>query len=201
MGYFKFYRTVDDMLADKDCLGEYRNKFVDSGKLYALDRIWRIADWHASGSDTIYMRVGNSTNTNADVVGPTPSTPVVINGAWQGVDPSDWKLSNELTDVSPAAVQIIRSGKTVHMYATFTTSGTDKDVFEIGIFLGNGGGVVPRYPLANPATGGTNDDKQNAMICRAVNYYGDSGNYYTSTQTITTTEGWVARYIFDDFEG
>lgn len=199
MGYFKFYRTVDDMLADKNCLGEARNKFVDSGKLYALDRIWRIADWHASGDDYIYMRVGDSTNTNADVIGPTPSTPVTINGAWQGVDPSDWKLSNELTTVTPAVVEIIRSGKTVHIYATFTTSGSDKDVFEIGIFLGDGGGS--NYPLANPATGGTTDDKQNAMICRSVNYYAESSEYKTAALTITTTEGLVVRYIFDDFEG
>ena len=205
MGYFKFYRTVENMLNDENCLGEARNKFVDSGKLYALDRIWRIADWHSVGDDNIYMRVGSSLNTNADVGGPTkgispPTDGLNINGAWQGTDPSDWKLTEEDINISPAVVQIIRSGKTIHLYATFT-AGSDTDVYEIGIFLGNGGGGDPRYPLANPATGGTNDDRQNVMLCRAVNYFAEGGFYYTSPMSITASEGLVIRYIFDDFEG
>ena len=201
MGYFKAYRTVKDMFDDKDCLATFHNTFVDSGKIYSLDRIWRISDWHSVGDDNIYMRVGINTNTNADVVGPTPSTPIAINGSWQGVAPNDWKLTDELETITPSTVQIIRSGKTVHCYATFTTTGSDKEVYEIGIFLGNGGGVTPRYPRADPSTGGVNDDKQNGMLCRAVNYYSESSEYKTAAMTITTTEGLVIRYMFDDFEG
>ena len=211
MGYFV---VIDEN--GKEISERIQNKFVDCGKVATLDFMFNSVSWLTGSAwyGPRFMGVGNSTNTNDGIVGPTGTTAVSISGSWgqvKGVSPTDYKLSNEITIQRPQ-LSCSRSGKTVYLTARFTDahfesgSAVSYDITEFGVFLSgciemSGAGYV-RYPTANPLYDSSVKQRNNTMMVRAVkSYQSDDINYKSSVITKVPGTDLLLQYVFADFEG
>lgn len=141
------------------------NMIVETGKDFMLDEIFDNGKWN-SGSGILGIATGDSTDTNAGVVGPDATTDITIAGAvWNGVSEDDWRLSSEIA--RSAILNVTRSDQAILAVAQFVDGQLPSDptyIREVGLFL-----HATTAPTANPQ----DDDSQKpyAMVGRRV-YYG-----------------------------
>jgi hypothetical protein len=181
MGYFHVYTEKEDY-------GIIPNHFVDSGKIAFMDTMLNSNPWNTNYK--IYLAVGNSTNTNAGVNGPTSSTPVAKGGNWLGPDNTDWKLTHE-TSLQRIQMTCYRVGKVCYLRGKITnTELVSGNIHEIGIFLSD------TAPGANPVT--TIAQRANAMLVRAIRYLDDGTNYIANPIVKSDSVDVSIDYVFGD---
>ena len=184
----------------KGFLGVLKNTLVDSGTMLMLSHAFNGIEWPANGNR--YMAIGLSSRSGG-VNGPEEqgdpwSRPT--SGAWQGVDPMDYKLGNEITSVRPQT-SVLMSGKVAFLKATFTSTSTlettQQRICEIGVFAGLD--VPSVNPVTNPEV---SQAKQNAMLVRSISYLTIGENYVSDPILWNpTTDGDLhIVYVVADFD-
>jgi len=192
MGYFHVYSEKDGKVIED--YGKIPNHFVDAGKIAFLDTMMNSTQW--STNNHVYLGVGTSTNTNVGVDGPTLAVPVSNIGQWQGPDDADWKLTTEVTLNARPQMICYRSGKTCYLKARVTNAEyVAGNLSEFGIFLGSD----ITKPVANPVTVADADDRNNAMIIRAVRYLLQGAQYLYQPLVKVSGTDLIFEYIFGDF--
>jgi len=156
------------------------NTMLNTGKAYLEDTSLGLANWRDPGNDSypwsgfvdkIYMHVGDSTDTNTGIIGPSGSNAVPKSGAWQGVDPEDFRLSHWIAS-KKCTVSRPEGSTITKIYATFTNSelGTGEVIIrEMGI------GLDAEQPDSKPMYNISARPK--AMLIRKI-CYDSSGNYW-----------------------
>jgi hypothetical protein len=217
MGYFRIIEKVKDIQGIEKEIEKFRfkanmpkdekffpNHFVNSGKQMVLDFMFNNICWltGATWNGTRYVGVGNSTNTNAGVTGPSGAVTVPYNGAWAGVDDNDWKLTNEI-GIAREPITVIRAGKTVYLRTKMTDSDftdgitTSYDILEVGIFCSGQIGL----PNADPTQSTLAANKNSCMLVRGVSYYNNGSAYQSRAITKVAGSDLYIDYVFADFEG
>lgn len=182
---------------------------VNAGKQYILDKIFNKYDWNPASSGNIYMGIGLSSDTNAGVVGPTPTAPVPTSGAWDGPSVSDWRLTDEVSGNQRALCNVIRAGRTVFISADIGPDNINWvggqyngqstiNVMEVGLF------IYPHYdlPTRDPTDlNATDADRSGAMIARFVLYTTSGSDYVATPIQFTSTDSRRIKLAIADFEG
>lgn len=150
----------------------YRNTVVETGAEFLLDLMFTL-DTYGTGGIT-HEALGDSNATNDGLAGPSAGSPIPEEtGTWQGVDPDDWRLSNEVTRVAINTVE--RTDQSVLVTAVFDnalfpTGGSQ--IREVGLFLSD----TP--PNVNPQYDG--NERPNSMFSRALFVTASGGFYHDS---------------------
>ena len=164
-GSFRLYvidRHTKKIIQDT---GFQKNLIVETGKEFILDEIFDNGKWN-SGIGIQSMAVGDSTDTNAGVLGPNAGRDVVIGGAWNGVSEDDWRLSSETA--RSIIISVARVDQSIVAIAQFLDGQFSEPspikIREVGIFLHE-----TDQPVANPQDNPA--EKPKAMVARRV-YFG-----------------------------
>ena len=157
-------------------------RIVNAGKQHILDKVYNQYPWNTS--NILYIGVGQSSNTNAGVKGPSGTDYTSISGVWRGVSDSDWKLTDEVTGSQRAVAQCVRAGNSAYLVATIDDNNIDWVASEYGgistlTFREVGLFITGTYGPDNDPTdrNASATDKGKAMIARAVKVRIDGVEY------------------------